>query len=284
MPGVSGRNYASANLSPFEIPGTADVIGTRNGRVIVIDWKLYQADGAKESAQGWHYAIAACRALNLDEAEVHIVLTKGRSLSSCEIDALELAEFAERLREIHARVAAERAKVSFGVAPDTREGMWCKHCPAKSFCPSKTALIRSLSGAQNSNTALTNAEAADGYRRLVQIKQLVKDAEKRLEAWVVENGSIDLGNGMAYGPFAKRGNERLDARTVIEAMKELFGDEAQAMIDRAIELSVTKAAIKRAVGSLDKKVIAKTREMGGVTAEITQRIGEYMRGKEEEAA
>jgi Protein of unknown function (DUF2800) len=288
-----GRDYG--NPGPFEIVGSCDVLGSDGGAVVVIDWKTGFADvePASSNAQLWFYALAACRALGKSEATIHVVYTQTRRVDSHTIDALDLAEFAQSLERLHKQVAERVATKQRSGVLDTREGSWCKHCPAKSHCPSKNALIAQLASgglAVIGDSAMTPARAAGAYEQLVKIEQLVKDARKRLEVYVEENGPIDLGNGRMFGRYVRSGNERLSGNTTVQAIAEVVGESADEFASVAIERSTSKAAIERAAKSLGcpkgtaSKIIKRVRELGGATrGGDSMPLGEYVRGDGESA-
>lgn len=279
----SDRNYGT--LAPFEIAGSCDWLGRVDNCAVIVDWKTgwNEVEPASSNAQLWFYALAAARALGCDEAIVRIVYTRIGRVDEYTIDEIEMAGFANRMEAMFGEVARQQKKD----IPDTREGSWCKYCPSKVVCPTKVGMIRQFAATgddlvQIGRAPLTQQEAAEAYRKLVNVDGLVREAKQRLDKWVEENGPIDLGQGRAYGPFVKRGNEKLDARIVATAISETCGEMAQQVINDSMSWSVTKAALKRAAGSLDKKIIARARELGGVSAEMQRRIGEHLQESDSE--
>lgn len=287
----AGRDYGTPG--PFEIVGSCDVLGVESDRVVIIDWKTGFADvePAATNAQLWFYALAAARALGKSQAFIAVVYTQSRRVDSCDIDALELAEFASSLERLHAQVGERHVTRQRGEQLETREGSWCKHCASKPYCPSKTALLARLSDPSLTvigETAMTREKAAHAYEQIVRVEQLVKDARKRLETYVEENGPIDLGNGRMYGRYVRNGNERLDGDVAMQAIAEVVGESAKEFVSVAIERKTTKAAIERAAKQLGCKrgtapaVVRKIRELGGAThAADSMPIGEYVNGKDE---
>lgn len=289
----SGRYYGE--IGPFEIPGSCDVLGIEPDRVVVIDWKTGHAEVEPASSNGqlWLYALAACRALGRSAALVRVVYTQTGRVDDYEIDALEMAEFADRLEKLHTRVAELKAMRSRGESLDTREGSWCKHCPSKAYCPSKRALLVQVAEkglAVIGDTELTPERARAGYEQIVKLESLVRDARKRLETYVDEHGPIDLGNGRMFGRYVRKGNERLSGDVAVRAIAEVIGESAKEFEATAIERKVSKAAIERAAKTLGcprgtaTKVIQRIRDLGGsTTAPETMPLGEYVRDKDEPA-
>jgi hypothetical protein len=292
----AGRDYGSPG--PMEIVGSCDVLGVEDGdTVVIIDWKTGFADvaPARENEQLWFYALAACRALRLSKARILIVYTKTYRVDQHELDALDLADFATALERLVKDDARRRGAHQRGEPVDTREGDWCKHCPSKHACPSKNALLVQFGagGLATVGDAMMTAErAAAAYRQVVLAEQLVKDARMRLDAYVTENGPIDLGEGRAFGRYARKGKESLDGNVAIAAIREVVGGEvAREFESVAIERKVSKASIERAaqqlvaVGASKTKnaVIKRIRELGGAKAGTEYPIGEYATDKHEAA-
>jgi hypothetical protein len=285
-----GRDYGSPG--PFEIVGSCDVLGVERDRVVVLDWKSGYSDvePASSNWQLWFYALAACRALGLSSAIVRIVYTQSRRVDEYEIDALELADFASQLERLHVRIGALTAAYQRGEPMETREGSWCKYCASKPYCPSKTALIKQMAGLTVIGDAVTPATAATAYEQVVRVEQLVREARKRLETYVDEQGPIDLGGGRMFGRYVREGNERLSGDVAMRAIAAVVGESAEEFVSVAIERKTTKAAIERAAKQLGCRrgtagqVIKKIRELGGATnAADSMPVGEYVAGKNEPA-
>lgn len=288
-----GRDYGAPG--PFEIVGSADLIGVDGDLVIVLDWKTGHAnvEPAASNAQLWFYALAACRALGKSRALVQIVYTQTGRVDEYEIDALELAEFAISLERLHSRVAERIAARQRGEILETTEGAWCKHCASKHVCPSKTALLVQIASgglAVIGDSTMTADRAAGAYEQIVKVEQLVRDARKRLETYVDEQGPIDLGNGRMFGRYVRKGSERLSGEVAVRAIAEVIGESAREFESVAIERTTTKAAIERAAKQLLCKrgtvpaVIRRIRELGGATHSAdSMPLGEYVRDRDEPA-
>ena len=291
-----GRSYG--DMGPFEICGSTDVVGVEGDAVVIIDWKtgFREVDPAATNLQLAFYALAAARALGKNRAIVRIVYTKMHRIDEAELDALDLADLVERLRSLHVRVAKVIAAKRDGEQVATKEGSWCRHCASRAHCPSKTALLVQVATqglAVIGDSEMTPERAAAAYEQINKIDQLVQDAKKRLDTFVEERGPIDLGNGKAYGRYHRKGNERIDGDVAVKAIREVIGDPdtLKRFETEAVErkIVVTKAAIDRAAkavgggASLAKSVIAKVRDLGGVTSTATYPVGEYTIGKDQPA-
>lgn len=289
-----GRDYGTPG--PFEIVGSTDVLGVLADAVVVIDWKTGFADvePAETNAQLWFYALAACKALGKTRAIVRIIYTKSGRIDECEAGPLELAEFADQLEALHRRVASAQVTRNGGEMTSTKEGIWCKHCPSKHVCPSKVGLLAQIASqglAVIGDTEMTATRAAQAYEQVSRIEQLVKEARKRLETYVDEQGPIDLGDGRMFGRYHRRGNEKLDGAVTVKAIREVVGEQAKEFEAIAIGYTTSKAAIERAAKQLisvgatkvTKAVIARVKELGGVSSSPTYPIGEFPAGKYEPA-
>jgi len=282
-----GRGYGT--LGPFEIAGSIDVLWLEGDTVVVLDWKTgyNDVDPAERNWQLWGYALAACAAFGKSRARVMIVYTKFKSArpDEYEIDALELADFASRLAALHTRVPELKASLQRGELLDTKEGNWCRHCPSKHVCPSKNGLL--VQFAENGlavvgDAAMTPERARQAYEQFVRIDQLVADVKKRLNAFVIDNGPIDLGNGRMYGRYHRKGNEVLDGKAAVRAIREIAGESAKEFEAEAVEVSTSKAAIDRACKALNMprgtkpKIERRIRELGGSTHKSdSMPIGEF---------
>jgi hypothetical protein len=267
-----GRDYGA--VAPFEIPGSIDVLGVDGDSVVIIDWKtgFNEVDPAASNWQLWGYALAACRALGKHSAIVRIVYTRTGIIDSHEIDALELAEFADKLAALHVRVAALQTARSSGELLSTREGSWCKHCPSKHVCPSKNALLVQLGSkglATVGDAEMTPERALAAHVEIERIDQLLKDAKGRRLAYIDANGPIDLGNGKFYGRYVRRGDERLDGAVAARAIAEIVGESAKEFAEVALERKTSKAALTRAAKAIGQPpklataVVKRIRELDG---------------------
>lgn len=290
----AGRNYGAPDA--LEIVGSCDVLGVEREAVIVLDWKTGFAtvEPAATNAQLWFYALAACRALGKDLAIVRIVYTQTGRVDEYEIGPLDLADFAGQLEQLLVTVAARKEARARGEALETREGSWCKHCTSKHVCPSKIGLLAQLTSgglAVIGETEITGERASQAYQQIVRIEALVKDARKRLEQYVTEQGPIDLGDGRMFGRYVRKGNERLDGAVAVRAIREVVGEQAKEFESVAIGYTTSKAAIDRAAKQtiandapkVAKAVVARVRELGGASSSPTYPIGEYLADKHEAA-
>jgi hypothetical protein len=292
---AADRNYGAPGA--FDIFLSPDVVGVdAQDRVVIVDWKTGHGDvePAATNGQLWGCALAACRALGKSSAIVRLVFTNmGDRCDEHEIDALDLADFANRLERLHVQVAERQAAKARGEILETREGSWCKHCASKAVCPSKNALLVQVAEhglAIIGDSAITPERARTGYEEIVRVETLIRDARKRLETYVDDNGPIDLGGGKLFGRYVRNGNERLDGSTAVQAIAEIVGESAKEFESIAVERRTSKAAIDRAAKQLGAKrgtgpaIIKRIRELGGATnAPESMPIGEYVADRNDAA-
>lgn len=292
---LGSRDYGE--LGPFEIAGQIDVLGIIGDTVVVIDWKTgyKDVDPADRNWQVWGYALAACRALGKSRAQIHIAYTNqpGQPIDSHDLDAFDLADFAERLKGLHVREARLQVEYKQGQTPTTREGNWCRYCPSKTRCPSKTALLVQLSSGGLSvlgDTQLTPDDAAKAHFEIERIDQLLKEAKSRREKYVDEVGPIPLGDGRYFGRKPQNGARVLDAAKTEQAIYSIVGEAAKEFAAMAIEKKTTMAALERAAKQfapkrgatkLKESIVATVDALGGLTRKPdTMPLGEFV-AKEE---
>ncbi len=293
-----GRGTARAyDVTADEIPGTIDLLIV-GSRLIVVDYKGFEYVGSPEQhEQANLYALAVARIYGFNEVTIAIVYigagVEHAHADVITIDCFEMATYSVRLTRIMEAVeAAERQPI-----PEVRESKHCKWCPSKPFCSAKNALLVQV--AENGlaivgDSIMTTERARAAYEQIERIDSLLREAKKRLEVYVEEQGPIDLGNGRMYGRYQRKGNEKVDGPIAVQAIREvLVAPENQAEFEKvAIVPTATKASIERAAKAvtstmkptaLAKAVIAKIRELGGISSSPTFPVGEYVRGKDEPA-
>lgn len=287
-----GRAYGT--MAPFEACGSCDVVGIDGDAVVIIDFKTghNEVEPARTNAQLAFYATAAASAFGKSSARVVLVYTAMHRIDSAELDAFDLAEFADRLEALHVRVSKAQLSRQQGEPVETREGSWCRYCPSKPFCGSKNALLVQLAEhglAIVGDSVMTPERARLAYSELQRIDQLVGDAKKRLNTYVDEHGPIDLGDGRRYGRYARQGNEVLDGAVAVQAIHAVVGESAKEFEAMAIERRTSKAAIDRAAKAIGAKrgtapaVIKKIRELGGATRKAeSYPYGEFTAGNDAE--
>lgn len=294
---VIGENIdrAYGDVGPCEIVGSADVIGVDGDAAVIIDWKTGYADvePAATNPQLLFYALCACRVFGKRRAIVRIVYTKQHRVDESEIEAIDLAAFADRLADLHGRVAELHAAKKRGEPVPTAEGAWCKHCASKPYCGSKRALLVQFAEkglAVIGDVAMTPERRRAAYEQIVYVEQLVKDAKKRLQADVDENGPIDLGDGRMYGRYHRQGDREIDPALATQAIREVVGESAREFERVAFKRETSQAAIERACKAIGGRrglkpaILKRIDELGGIKRPNEYPIGEFHVDKNEAAA
>ena len=268
----SDRDYSAAG--PFEIVGTADVVGMCAGRLVVVDWKSFaEVPRAAVNAQLHIAALALTRAHGLNAADVAIHY-EARPMDATELDAIDLDSFAAEVRQILDEAARFRTRAQAGEVVAFAEGSWCKHCPGFYDCPRQKALQEqierhpALVAAEKAMLPFADDEdAAVAYAFYERARVLVKKLGDALYARASER-PIPLGNGKVFGPRTKPGNEKLDGRIAYETVKAKYGPH---IAEAAVEMTAAKTRIREAlslagvksVAAAEREVIEEIRSKGG---------------------
>lgn len=176
------RGYPNDGL----LHGTADLVGVVGPRAVVFDFKRYGAKvRAKDSAQLAILALAAGRLMGRDEAEVGMLTptAKGWIVDRAYLDALDLEEWADRFRELVARIDGHRA----GAIPPLAAGPHCTYCRVLRWCPAQSGIVRQVAGLELTTieetvTALSDVEAGALYEKAVMVEKIAEAAKKALAA------------------------------------------------------------------------------------------------------
>jgi hypothetical protein len=266
------RDYSSAG--PFEVCGTADAVGTAEGRLVVVDWKGHDPNVSRASvnAQLHVAALALSRALDLDEATVAIH-HEVRGLDVAELDLLQLEQFLLDARQILGDAARAKKDHQSGLPLVLNEGAWCRWCPAFDACPKKQAFRREveLVVASDEREAMlvsfqSDEDAAAAYDFAKRARMLLRRLDAALYARAQER-PIPLPSGKIFGPVQKLGNEKLDGPTLHAVVAQRHGRE---IADASVILSATKVRLREALGFVGKAVATEER---AILDEVRRRGG-----------
>jgi len=279
----SGRDYPTPG--PFEIFATVDVLAHDAERVYVLDRKLYSAvTGAERNVQVGFGALAAARALGRSQARVAL-LYEARKPDIADLDSIDMALLAGKLRDLHGRVAEQRGRRARGELVEVAQGPHCKWCPAVHACPASNALIRQLLEGGNASEAsmmapLTPDNVGAAYVQFSLVEMLYKRMKTAIIAYA-SHTPIPLGGKRFYGRHTKLGNERLAGTVVRDVVRDALGPEA---VDEVVTYEATKSALKEAIAKrvpkgkgaeTERALLAMIRERGGASREETTTIEEY---------
>lgn len=273
-----GRKYEG--LGPYEIAGTADIVGVSEDAVYVADFKTGWGDvpPAAENIQLRTLALMAARVFDRDRAIVSIRRIKENGSSwgdQAELDEFDLDAFAAELKPLRVRIAeAQEQAAKRGGVPDVSVGHWCRHCPAWSSCPANQALIaRVASGAEfdswEARKPLSPAAAGEAWERVKVIKSLLRRVEDSVLAARHEYGELPLPSGKVLREVIEPGNEQLDGRVVFAVAKELLGDD---VAEQAIEIDASKAQLARALKVAAKEGIIPARSAAKKEREVLDEV------------
>lgn len=273
-----GRHLSDRrDARPFEMTGTIDLLIAGNGRIVVVDYKSFEAVAEAEiNAQLATYALMVARTYGYRTVTVTIVyLVANRRPSIFELEAMDLDAHAARLRGLHVEVARVARLHAAGESVPTTTGTHCKYCPAFLACPAQKVLLTEVSSGvvalrvESTMPLADDRAAADAYVTLVQLKTLTQRLTAAVYARAQEN-PIPLANGKLFGPRETKGNEKIDGDIAYEVVRAKHG---QAIADVAVERKATKTKLREALGfaaakgkvaAAERDVLEAIRERGGI--------------------
>ena len=274
---VKGQHRDYAGLGPFEIAGTADVVGRGPHQLVVVDRKGFdRVPAAVANLQTGIAALAFASIHHRDVVQVGIYY-EAAPFDVAELDVFSLEAMAETIRLVMRTSASDKA---------LNEGEHCKYCPAFGSCPKKQKLaLEVMTETPDERLAMLlplrdDATAANAYAFAERLRELLK----RLDAAVYARANeapIPLGDGLMFGKVSKLSNEKLDGDVVYAVLKELHGQE---VADAAVIRSATKDRIKKAlsviggrgqVAAMERSTMAEVRNRGGAKREMRDSFDEY---------
>jgi hypothetical protein len=234
--------------------GTADVLCRSDDMVTVLDWKTGRTP-VPPPARNWQLrglAVAACRAYGVERARVAVATVRDGSITveSATLDALDLDADEAALTALVAQAA--------NPATEYREGDHCRYCPAQAACPAKAGAMRQAL-ALRPEESLSAERMGELWLALGAAEERLEQLRKELTAEVKRRGSLPLPGGRTLR-WEEQSRESLDAGVVARVLAGLHGEQ---VARSALELSTSKAAVKRAVAALvtpEKKLAALARE------------------------
>jgi hypothetical protein len=247
-----GRAYKEHGAQPHEVCGTADLVGTADGTVIVIDWK--SGFGFVPKWQLRFLALAACRALGLSRAKVcNWFLREDGTIredkdSVDEFDAFDLDQIAAEVR-----ATLSRLRISYELDadhPSVTGGAWCQYCDCKPHCDLQTGLAKRALGMDLSE-AFTPERAMEAALIASMVKEWAESVEAGLREYAKTTPFPD-GKGNIVKEV-ERSTTKIVAAKAQPVLRQVFGD---AVADAARESKVTQASIERALKANRKGPLA----------------------------
>lgn len=281
------RNYEG--VADDEIPTTLDLVGVdlaaHRGEVADHKFGWSQRMPAQFNWQIKGGALALAKVYDLDEVGGTLLLHregKPTYRDRAVFGAADLLVAEDDLRRVFDRVLRDRERHARGEPVPAKEGPWCKYCPSFWECPAKTGAVKAALAITDDHP-ITVADVGkvwalvdDGIKALKAVKtRLIAMASVQPMLLGVEPDGTELW----LGSTEVEGNERLNAKVVLDAAVEVMTGMGLSGIDdgfriEASKLEVTKkqleAAIKNRVprgqGASTLRAVLKAAEAaGGIT-------------------
>jgi hypothetical protein len=272
-----GRAYREHGALPHEVCGTADLVGTADGVLIVIDWK--SGFGIVPKWQLRFLALAGCRALGLSRAKVcnWFLRANGTIIededSVEEFDAFDLDQIAEDLRGVLARLKAAHAAAS--ERPSVRGGAWCEYCDCKPHCDLQTGLAKRGLGMKLVEP-MTEQRATEAWLLFDMLEGIAAAGKVGLREFAKQYPFPD-GRGNVIQQV-ERSSTKLIAEKALPALREAFSPE---LAEAACERDITQASLERALRAknigkplapLKRRAMKAIEQCGGVVKERRKEV------------
>lgn len=268
------RAYA---VSPTEVSGTADLVcppTPQRPRWLVIDFKgEEEVTAAAQNLQLGLYGLAVARVQRVDEVDVAIgYLGHGGAIrwDRATLGPFDVEAIADRVRNVHAAVAAARAYLAAGgQIPGYATGLHCCRCPALTMCPAMTRLAREVAltipadatevTAQvpdviASLAALSDEDAGRAWVRVQLLEELIGAMKASLRARAEVKG-LPLPGGEQLIPTEVM-RRALVLDKALPLLRARFGDQVEALIERSLSAeAVGKLARQLAPGKGQRKAL-----------------------------
>lgn len=262
-------------VGPTEVSGTADLVcppTAERPRWLVIDFKgEEEVTAAVQNLQLGFYGLAVARVHGLDEIDVAIgYLGHGGAIrwDRATLGPFDIEAVAERVRNVHATVAAVRAYVAAGgTALDYARGLHCRRCPALTMCPAQVTLVRevALSVRPEATDAgdvtqqmtaklasLSDRDAGFAWVRVQLLEELIAAMKASLRARAEVKG-LPLPDGEQLIP-TEVVRRSIVVDKALPVLRGRFGDQVDAMIDHSLSSEVVgKLARQIAPGKGQRK-------------------------------
>jgi hypothetical protein len=241
------RTHEDPEARPSELRLIADLAQEH----LIVDWKTGRPiDGASKQTRALALAWARLRGLSDVSAALAYVSDGGGIWWKAEVlDAFDLADVAEELRQLYVHEADHKA----------RPGPWCRelYCPLVGTCPATApALVQASGGLVPSLDPQTPEEATALYLAREAVRGWDRDAHAALRRYVDAGHTIEIGNGRQWGKVETRGSERV----TLTAEGIAYLREA---LPSCLEVSTSKTAINGAAPKAQAKaVLSRLGELG----------------------
>jgi len=277
-----GRNYPKRTDS--QITMTIDVLGVREDRVIVIDYKTGRTEPPRpqDSGQLLMGALAAATYYQKDIAEIRFMHMPDShpTTTTAMVNEIDLSLFAVKLRTLRSKIAAADKIYQAGGKPALRSGEHCTYCPAFDACPAQRSIALMLMDGDDTITHIgTRKKMGQAYMMIKQFRALATKFEKQIIA-EASREPIELPDGRMLGQVVGNNRETLDGPTVFAVMSEIYDEDTA---NASVELSTAKTKIGAALklfgvenmSAAKKEVFAEVRKRGGSTNKKSTSIKVY---------
>jgi hypothetical protein len=249
-PTAEGHIYEEAEKK--EIPGTVDLM-LDDGPSLVMDYKSGVGVGENFERPAKHPQLKTLSLIPYKEPIVAIFHADRRGLPIVYAEEISNAEQTSHARKVHRAMSRRNSGYM-------RPGAWCKHCPAKSICPTQTASL--LQGA----ASLVNGGHDTLVRTAKASAMVTKEDLGRLHLFFAE---FDRLKENARPLMKSRVKELLEAGEVVSRP-----DGKVLQIKTRSEERISKGRIVEALGKPEaERLFNKLRKAGAL--ETTESEGLY---------
>lgn len=281
-----GRAYEAFNLRPYEVTGTADVVGRSATQLVIVDKKGHEkATAAARNPQVRFLGMAA--AVAYERAEVDIAIRQ--EIGPLDVATIESFDFAVIHDDVKRTLLdVNRAIIDAQAGKPVRfeTGRQCRWCDGFDDCPKQRELATTVSNGivplrvESMIPFERDEDATAGYELLQQIGIL----HKRLKASIIARAKerpIPVGDGKVYGFVTKEGDLEIDGDIAYEVIREAHGQE---VADKAVAREATQTGIERALktiaphgklAAMKKAVLKAIEERGGSKRPMTTKPDVY---------
>lgn len=267
---LDGEHRDYSQVPAGAICGTADVLCWESAAPLIVDWKTGRPEYVTEPSRNLQLlflAVAVARISDREDVTVRLAfIDSDGSLRSpsANLDAFDLDAAQARLRGVRDRV--QEARNALEPERDLCTGPHCRYCPAFASCPAQAWEAQALVPIDE-RADLTPQVAAKLWTRLEAVESAAKRVREVLSEYA-RRQPIELEDGRTV-QAREITRESLDPDIATHVIAEEYGDD---VADAVRTITVTKAAIKRAVGKGERKVIDAIRRAGGVRSKTTESV------------
>lgn len=281
-----GRAYEAFNLGPYEVPGTADVVGRSQSMLVVVDKKGFdEVTPIQRNAQVRFCGMVAAKTYGYDDVTIAIRPQIG-GLDVDEIGAFDFVNVHEHTKRALVGVNKAILDARQGKPVRFEIGRRCRWCDAFDDCPQQRELIENVRSelvplqVENMIPFADDAEATLAFDLLSRLKILTKRLQGSLIMRSKER-AIPTSDGKLYGPHEVAGDLKIDGDVAYAVMREKHGQD---VADKAVIRKASQSGIERALkdvaprgqlAAMQRAVMKEIELRGGSKRETSIEIGVY---------